>query len=216
MTNKELFKIWTSPNNIWTNWVRPTPFVSITNKLLSIPITFNLPPIIYVNELTNIKNTAIIVDLPNIESVEEGIALSKLGFIPIPIYNGTIEQKNAIATVDNTSIQIGLLQGAYKLKDCKNLDTASPAFLLDSNRTNRFKMNISIFDNSWDIYPQDLPSADFLIKKGISKIIVKCVSVQNDLNKILYTFQEKGLKIFCTDGYDIPYEIIIKKKNKGK
>ena len=88
---------------------------------------------------------------------------------------------------------------------------APPTFLLDSNRMNRFKMNVSVFDNSWDIYAQDLPSAEYFLKNGINKIIVRGEKIQKDLRKILYKFQKKGIKILYTNGYEEPKGVKIKK-----
>ena len=79
---------------------------------------------------------------------------------------------------------------------------APPAFLLDSNRMNRHKMNESIFDNSWDIYAQDMPSAEYLLNNGICKIIVISEKLQKDLKKILYKFQKKRIKIYLSSMYD--------------
>jgi hypothetical protein len=91
---------------------------------------------------------------------------------------------------------------------------AAPAFLLDSNRTHRFKMNVSVFDNSWDLYDQDIPSAEYFLNNGIYKIIVRGDKVQNDIAKILYKFQKKGIMIFFTKGYDEPTEVSIKKPSR--
>lgn len=210
MTGKDIFKIWAPVGAKWVNWVRPVPFVVINKYSKAYEFyDFTISNINYLNELP--ANTAIIVDLPGCDSIKEGIATAKLGFRPIPIYNGTNEQKGAMATVDNHTIEIGLIKGALELKKIKISNDAPPTFLLDSNRTHRFKMDISIFDNSWDIYAQDIPSAEYFLKNGINKIIVRGESIQKDLSKILYKFQKKGIKILFTNGYEEPKEVIIKK-----
>ena len=85
------------------------------------------------------------------------------------------------------------------------------AVSLDKNRTNRFKMDSSVFDNSWDIYDQDMPSAEYFLKNGIKKIIVRGASIQKDLRVILYKFQKKGIQIFFTNGYEKPSRMIIRR-----
>ena len=35
------------------------------------------------------------------------------------------------------------------------------------------KIDISIFDNSWDVYHQDLPTAEYFLNNGIKNIVVK-------------------------------------------
>lgn len=209
MTGKEIYRIWAPIGAKWTDWVRPVPFIEINDNLKSYKITdlsnFNISCI------NKNENTAVIVDLPGLESIKEGIALAKIGFRPIPIYNGTIEQEGAKATTDNKSIAIGLVYGASKLKEIELENDAPPAFLLDTNRMNRFKVNVSVFDNSWDIYDQDIPSAEYFLKNKINKIIIISNLVQKDLKKILYKFQKQGIQMYFTNGYEEPKKINIRK-----
>ncbi|MBQ3584414.1 MAG: hypothetical protein IJA27_06845 [Lachnospiraceae bacterium] len=208
MTNKEIFRIWAPAGKKWVDWVRPTPFVGMNEYSKQYNISnFTIPTIDYIDE--SYENAAIIVDLPGGESVLEGLALAKSGYRPIPVYNGTIEQPGARATVDNQSVGVALIWGATELRNIKIEDEALPAFLLDSNRMNRFKMEISLFDNSWDLYHQDLPTAEYFLKNGIRKIIIIGESVSKDLKKIFYGFQKKKIEIFLAKRYEKPKKIII-------
>ena len=210
MKGKDIYKIWAKENSKWANWIRPVPFVGINENMKIYEISdFVIPKIKYITEFE--KNTAIIIDLPGNDSIGEGLAIAKLGYIPIPIYNGTDEQPGAIATVDNNNIKLGLIKGSLELEKIKIENNALPVFLLDSNRVNRYKMDVSIFDNSWDIYPQDMPTAEYLLKNDISKIIVRAEKIQRDLSKILYKFQKRVIKVLFTDGYEEPKIIKIKK-----
>ena len=210
MTNRDIFKIWAPIDAKWTDWVRPVPFISINNGFEVHDYgNFKIEEIKYVSNL--LLDTAIIVDMPSYEGIKEGIALAKIGFRPIPLYNGADEQKGAIATNNNNEIETGLIWGAIELKKVNIDNNASPAFLLDSNRTNRYKMDISVFDNSWDIYDQDMPTAKYFLDNGINKIIVRANSIQRDLKKILYKYQKNGIKIFYTNGYDEPKQVKVKK-----
>lgn len=208
MTGKEVFQIWAPSGNKWVDWVRPVPFVGMKeySKMYNFS-NLTIPIIDFIDE--KFTDAAIIVDLPGVQSVQEGIALAQSGYRPIPIFNGTIEQQEARATVDNQSVGVALIWGAAKLAKIELEDDALPAFLLDSNRMNRFKMEISLFDNSWDVYPQDVPSAEYLIKNGINKIIIIGESVSKDLKKILYEYQKKHIQIFWTQGYETPKKITI-------
>lgn len=213
MTGRDIFKIWAPTGAKWTQWVRPVPFVGINENIKIYEISdFNISNIYYLEEL--VTDTAIIVDIPGNDSIKEGIALAKMGYRPIPIYNGTDQQKGAIATVDNYSIKVGLIKGAKELEKIKIDENAPPAFLLDTNRMNRFKMNISIFDNSWDIYSQDLPTAEYFFNNGIKNIIISSRIIQKDLSKILYKFQNKGINILFTNGYDKPKKVKINKPHE--
>lgn len=214
MTGREIFNIWAPRGCKWIDWVRPVPFVAIGNGLKEYGI-YNLMKndVIYTNKAS--KSTAIIVDLPGYESVEEAIELAKIGYRPIPVYNGTNEQEGAMATSDNTSVEIALMKGAIELEKIKLSDDAPPAFLLDTNRMIRYKMNVSVFDNSWDIYNQDMPSAKYLVESGIKKIIVRAdKKIQKDLKKILYKYQVAGINILFADSYKKPKKIIIRKPSK--
>jgi len=210
MADKNIYKLWAPKNTKWVDWVRPVPFIGISKVTqLSTNHNFKIVNINYVDELT--RDTAYIVDLPDYESVIEGLGLAKKGFRPIPLYNGTTPQPNAMSLVNNNAIQEALAWGTLKLKRMEIDDCAPPVFLLDSNRLLRFKMNASIFDNSWDLYEQDIPSYEYFLKNGITKIVVRAEKVQRDLARILYKFQKKGMVILLTNGYEYPKVIRIKK-----
>lgn len=215
MIGKDIFKIWAPIGAKWIDWVRPVLFIAINYSYKpNAIINFTIPDINYINELP--ENTAIFLDLPSHDSVEEGLALAKFGFRPIPLYNGTNEQHGSMALVDNHAIENALIWGADEIQKLNIPNDAPPAFLLDSNRMHRFKMNVSVFDNSWDLYDQDIPSAEYFLKNGINKIIVRGEKIQKDLIKILYKFQKKGIKILWTVGYEKPKDVIIKKLHKDK
>lgn len=210
MTVKEIYQIWAPPGKKWVDWVRPVPFAMIGEHSrqygfseLTIPRIKPLPQVY--------ADAAIIVDLPGDESVEEGIALAGIGYRPIPIFNGTIEQNGARATVDNHSVGVALCRGAENLFALEISDDALPAFLTDSNRMNRFKMEDSLFDNSWDVYAQDLPTAEYFLNQGIHKIVVVSDAVSKDLKKILYEFQKKKIHIYLTRRYDVIKKVRIHK-----
>ena len=208
MTEKEIFRIWAPVGKKWVDWVRPVPFVEINefSKMYHFS-NLTIPTIDCLEK--DAADAAIIVDLPGVESVKMGIALAKEGYRPIPIFNGTIEQKGARATVDNQSVGMALIWGASELSNIEISDDAQPAFLTDRNRMNRFKMEASVFDNSWDVYPQDIPSAEYFLENGIRKIIIIGESLSKDLKKILYKYQKKNIEIFLTKGYEAPKKIHI-------
>lgn len=194
MTNREAYKVWAPFGKKWTDWVRPVPFIAAQADVKGYHAgALCIPEIEFVDETW--KDAAVIVDLPGDESVEIGLALAKLGYRLIPIYNGTIEQENARATVDNQTVGAALLHGAEELAQIEIKDDALPAFLVDKNRLNRFKLDISLFDNSWDVYPQDIPSADYFLKNGIKEIIVISNALSRDLKAIFRKFRKKNIRI---------------------
>ena len=210
MTDRELYRIWAPLGKKWTPWVRPVPFVEIQEHSKEYNFTlFEVPPMDFPEE--KFPDAALIVDLPGAESVEVGIALAKEGYRPIPIFNGTIEQPGARSTVDNQTVGMGLICGAKELQQITLKDDAKPAFLLDSNRLHRHRIDVTVFDNSWDIYPQDMPSADYFIKNDIHKIVVIGDRICMDLKKIRYGYQKKKIEIYLQKGYAEPKKVRLRK-----
>ena len=214
MTGKEIYKIFAPNGAKWTEWVRPVPFVAIdiyNRKDISNWIDRK---VIFLEHYQ--RNTAIFVDLPNKESIELGIALAHIGYRPIPIFNGVDEQDGSRFTTNTYLIEESLINGAEKLKNIQLKSDATPAFLLDSMRTNRYRANESIFDNSWDLYGQDIPSVQYFKLNDISKIIVVGNEIQRDLRKIFFKFQDDGFEFYLTDGYSPVKKIILKKTLKER
>ena len=210
MTVKEIYKIWAPFGKKWVDWVRPVPFVEMNyyTKMYNYS-DFAISPVNYTDGTS--KDTAFLVDLPGMESVKEGLALARLGFRPIPIFNGTAEQTGARATTDNQSVSLALALGASELEKLEIEEDAMPAFLTDRNRLQRYKMDVSVFDNSWDVYHQDLPSAEYLWDNGVRKLVVVSETVAKDLKKILYVYQKKNIEIYLTNRYEQVKKVRIRK-----
>jgi len=214
MIGKEIFKIYAPEGAKWTEWVRPVPFVAIN--------TYNRKPIsdwldrkvIFLNQYE--KDTAIFIDLPGKESIELAISLALMGYRPIPLFNGTDEQEGSQATIDTYLIESCLINGSEKLKNIYLKENANPAFVLDSSRLNRYRAKESIFDNSWDLYKQDIPTAQYFKENGISKIIVVGDNINRDLRKIFFGFQDEGIEIYLTDAYHTAKKVILKKTLKER
>ena len=210
MSGKEIYKIWAPYNVDWSRWVRPVAFVDIDiEKELREYVDYDIPQIYYRDFLDN--HTAVILDIDAEQSVKEGIGFAFIGYRPVPLFNGTTPNIGVESVMNNELVEPLLLWGALELKELKIKDSALPVFLLDKNRMIRFKRDVSIFDNSWDIYPQDMPSAEFLLKHKINKIVLQSELMRNDICQILYKYQSKGIEIFFTDGYNIPKLVKIRK-----
>lgn len=212
MIGKEVYKTYAPIGAKWTDWVRPVPFVAID--------TYNREPIgnwvdrkvMFLEKYE--KDTAIFVDLPAKETIEIGIALAHVGYRPIPLFNGVDEQTGSQAIIETHLLERCLINGSEKLKNIKLENNANPAFLLDNSRTNRYRARESIFDNSWDLYKQDIPSLEYFKENGITKIIVVGEKIQRDLRKIFFKFQESGMKFFLTDGYLPINKVVLRKTIK--
>lgn len=214
MIGKEIYKIFAPADAKWVEWVRPVPFVAID--------TYNRTPAIDWQDRKSIfienyqSDTAIFIDLPGKEAIELSIDLAYKGYRPIPLFNGTDEQNGAQATTDTYLIESSLINGAKKLKDIHLKNDANPAFLLDYFRTNRYRAKESIFDNSWDLYKQDIPSAQYFKGNGINKIIIVSKEIQKDLKKIFLNFQDNDIKLYFTEGYLPAKNIVLHKTFKER
>ena len=214
MNGKELYKIYAPIGAKWVEWVRPVSFVAID--------TYNREPL---SNWTNRKvvflekyeeNTAIFLDLPGKESIELGVSLARLGYRPIPLFNGTNEQKGSKSTNNNHMIESCLINGAQILKGISIKKDANPVFLLDSRRTDRYRAKESIFDNTWDLYGQDIPSLEYFKENKIKRIIIAGNEIQRDLKKVFLNFQSAGIEIYLTDGYLKPQKVKLVKTMKER
>ena len=214
MLGKEIYKIYAPEQSKWSRWVRPVPFAAIDTYNRKMVLNWQDRKVLFLNKYE--KDVAIFIDLPGKESIELGIGMAKIGYRPIPLFNGTDEPIGASSILDTDLIENSLINGSEKLKHIQLKDDTNPAFLLDSSRTNRYRSKESIFDNSWDLYKQDIPTADFFKKNGINKLIVVGDIIQKDLRKIFFEFQDAGIEIYLTDGYLPAEKIILKKTMKER
>jgi len=201
------YKKWAPDNAKWTEWVKPVLFAS--NSPYKVYIPLDSLKIEWILEAS--YDTMIIVDLPGKIGVEEGMSLARLGYRPIPLYNGVCGPNRESMIVDVYDIICALNSYADELASLDLRNDAPPAFLLDSNRMNWTGNKAGKFDNRWCIFPQDMPSASFLLKNGIRKIIVRTQKIQDDLTHILLRYQENNIEI-----YKCGNDKIIEKKTISK
>ncbi len=209
MKDKDLYRIWAPSKHRWVDWVRPVCFLNIERLLVK---SFELIDVHYVDNYQ--ADMAIMIDLPAEESVLEGLSCAKLGYRPIALFNGTEAQAGSFAMVNQERIQQALVWGAPLLESLALSKEAAPVFLLDSNRILRFKQSMATYDNSWDLYNQDIPSPQMFLKHGINKILLRSFTLHRDLERIFYDFQKQGIQILYTNGFDEPQPIQIKKPPK--
>lgn len=192
MNNLEAYKIWALDDALWTQWAKPTMFSqepTIWNGIRQ----FEIPEVSW---FSFEHDAMIIVDLEGDESVRVGIALAELGFRPVPLFNGNRGSGEEIINVDD--LEMSLYWGAEKLARINLEKNAKPAFLLDARRMKDGK-RVNTFDNRWCVFPQDMPSAEYLIHNNIKKVIVNSNTIREDLSHILFRYQEKGIIICQTN-----------------
>ena len=82
MTNEECFNAWAPEQALWSQWAKPVLF---TQRLgLSSPALRSWSEPHEYLWLSQGSRTALVVDLPGVESVETGIAMARRGYRPIP------------------------------------------------------------------------------------------------------------------------------------
>ena len=212
MLGKDIYKCWYKENNKWCKWIKPTLFIDLDNQILKDVVDYEIPHIYYIDKLRD--DTAIIIDEDGDSSIKEGLALMNFGYILVPLFNSPYPLPNSKSLVSNLSIATLLIWGGTILKDKTVSDVAPPVFLLDKNRLNRYHKDKSIFDNSYDIYSQDLPSSNYFKNNGIKNIILKSDKINPDLNEILNKYRKNGLNILYTNGYETPKKAKLKKALK--
>jgi hypothetical protein len=193
-STQSAYKIW-APDGPWTPWAKPVLFAARPHGLkpdesgkLGIPDGVRLPAD---------KHTAVIVDLPGQRGVLESLALARDGFRPVPLYNGVVGDDGLPMTVDVRGLISALVRGAQTLQALSIAPDAPPVFMLDADRMNGSgAKNRGMYDNRWSVFPQDMPSAAYLLDRGIEKIVLCARSVQADLSHILYAYQKRGLDIY--------------------
>jgi hypothetical protein len=219
MNNIETFKIWSPDNALWTGWAKPVLFANeISNNFLA-DFTLKIPEVRWLSNFR--QNTALIVDLPEEKGIEESLALAGIGYRPVPLYNGVYEKKASLMAVDVRTLVRALFAGAEALAAMNIRNDAPPVFMLDSRRMSGFKTP-GTYDNRWCVFPQDMPSASFLLKQKINNVIVRTddevygSTIQNDLSHILCRYQEAGIKIYHVDKNDEVKSVTVKKPSQFK
>lgn len=196
--NLEVYKIWAPEDSIWTVWTKPVLFASMK---VCVNMPLEITKCEWINNIDD--NTMVILDLPGEESVLEALSLSKSGFRPVPLYNCVIGPRKS-SLVDADEIADMLSSGTEILKNLTINSNALPVFMLDSNRMAGKSKEPGKFDNRWCIFPQDMPSSNFLISKGIKRIIVRTSDIAEDLKHILLRYQEQKIRIYmCNDSLDL-------------
>ncbi len=205
------YRIWAPDNAAWSEWAKPVLFASAAPTLLNSPPEPPEPE--WAKSLG--RGTAIIVDLPGQDGVLEGLALTKAGFRPVPLYNG-VKGPGSAMLVDVSGIIAALFGGAKTLYKTKLPINAPPAFLLDSNRLNGLGKQPGKFDNRWCIFPQDMPSAAYMTRNGISTVVVRSDKVRDDLSHILFRYQKQGIKVHLCTGSPSIYMTNVKRPSSFK
>lgn len=210
MDASQLFETWAPPGSVWSLWAKPALFANIAANIV---ITGSPaagqeppPPPSSPREETRLRvledsATAFVLDLPGAQSVELGLALARAGYQPVPLFN-TAHHPSALVNVRPVLDQLNA--GAEELRRLGTRPGAPPAFLLDAGRSTLSPPSPGMFDNRWIVFPQDFPSATFLLSQGIRRVVLlqkasPSGQPRGDLAHVLRRWQEAGVEIYLQD-----------------
>ena len=153
--------------------------------------------------------TAVIVDISGVFSVENGLGLAKIGFRPVPLYNSILETKiDNLNTVDESNATIdALVSGAKTLEDLELSDDFPPAFLLDYKRGKEVVSADEMCDNKWSIKLGDMPDASYMKNASIKRLIIWSEGeIRKDLATIIDSYCDQGIEVLIFRDGQITYQ----------
>lgn len=225
MKPAELYNLWAPKDSIWSNWAKPVLFADHAFDNLPLSSTADLPLLNVAWAPPSDGSSAIVLDLPGAFVVWFAMALAQRGFRPVPLFNGVAGSRfgagplvlGASPLVDVSAIVSALHANAENLMTLQLRPDSPPAFLLDSNRQSGGAFpEPGRFDNRWCVFPQDFPSANFLLSKNIRSVVLVqqgFTEPKHDMAHVLLRWQEAGIQILsCNEpSQDQPAPIQIEK-----
>ena len=244
MTKQSIFDAWAPPSAIWSRWAKPVLF-SQMDSVARAENEGPEPPADLSWAVDSDRATAVVVDLPGAQGVTIALSLAAKGYRPVPLYNACPAPAGDTALVDVRPIITALASSASSLQSFGLPDEAPPVFLLDAKRNTAviapppdmvvdksanlppFLMDAKgdtavvtsssgTFDNRSISLPTDFPSANFLLSRGIRRIVLiqpRRTEPQADLSHSLLRWQQAGLTILAVaiDELDPPRPITVKR-----
>lgn len=200
MRKEECFALWAPAGVVWAQWAKPVPFVDLDPMLLAPapdPGDWSVPGL---ERAPTERNLAAVVDLRSEDAVRAGVMLARLGYRPVPLFNGT---DGPHATIDVDPLLRRLVSGAPLIAEAGLRPDAPPAFLLDARRMDPDLVpEPGRFDNRWVTLPQDFPSATFLLTHGVTAALLvqrDRTDPRPDLAHVLRRWQEAGVRLLAID-----------------
>jgi hypothetical protein len=220
MTREEIYDAWAPAESEWSQWVKPVLFAHLPDTAGPVgatPVEEGL--------LTGLPRsggeTALVLDLPKGLGAQMANALAQQRYRPVPLYNSCPPPKlsaypaaetdpsdilsptNTIvrAAVEVQPILDAIVANAAPLRTARLPAQAPPAFLMDSNRRIGQAGFVAVpgaFDNRSVSLPTDFPSANFLLSRGIRRIVLaqlKSIEPEADLAHTLLRWQQAGIAI---------------------
>jgi hypothetical protein len=236
MTGKQLFETWASNDSTWSQWVSPALFAQIDCADGSAEASVDAPAPIW-HEHKASPESAVVIDLPGADSIRLALVLAERGYRPVPIINASPGpvglqlnflpkpanvSPQSIVVLDMSSLVREICVGTAFLQKLTFASGAPPVFILDALRlrgTNPIRDDM--FDNRWMVFPQDFPSARFMVERKIKRVtLVQAEETQpsEDLSHVLLRRQEAGIEILAKTKGDVgaPSGITVSRPSRFK
>jgi hypothetical protein len=196
MWHEEVYDAWTPREGPWSDWVKPALFTQLQRAATSgasRDMSAPAPDTAWAPRAGD--GVALVLNLPGEESIARGLALLKLGYQPVPLFN-TTAAANAALRIDN--LVLALADGAELVRQAASRfgPSTPPVFLLDSLRLRTLRPGPGAYDNRWMVFPQDFPSGNLLQAHGLREaMIVTDETIDNDLDHVLRRWRRTGLRL---------------------
>ncbi len=197
MEKHKLFDVWSPSDSIWSPWVKPVLFAHFVERDCGVA-----PPVLadvdWAPPFTN--RTAIVVELPGVDSVAVGMALARLGYRPVPLFNACPPPAGSgSGVIDVGSILDTLVRSTPELAQLSLPFDAPPAFLLDAHRNLPLTApTAGSFDNRSIVFTTDFPSALFLHQQRLAAVLLVTDAsrlISRDLAGVLRTWQRGDISL---------------------
>ena len=131
MTKEEIFNAWAPEGVEWSAWAKPVLFAQWPDTVTPPATTpeWDEPDYLWLPQAAG--RTAIVVDLPAVESVRTGISFARRGYRPVPLFN-TSHGPSPVIEIAPLVLELG--RGARLLQTIAMGIGAPPVFLIDSAR----------------------------------------------------------------------------------
>jgi hypothetical protein len=222
MTAEEIFAVWAPDHSPWSLWAKPVLFAHMTaapqERQAAMQQTASLPPVpVWLPPAS--EKVALVIDCPGLQTVEIAMGAAGAGYRPVPLFNALPGPLRSPETEPNTTelsvlrppptydtalvdvwpIIYSLIAFTPVIEQLNIPSEAPPAFMLDAPRRSGFGPLVPRrFDNRSVSFPTDFPSANFLLSKGIKRVLLiqpRVDQPQPDLSHTLLRWQQGGIQI---------------------
>ncbi|MGH7285084.1 MAG: hypothetical protein ACRELY_26460 [Polyangiaceae bacterium] len=208
MNRDEAFDAWAPKGAPWSRWVKPILFTfadaasggessADDQHWIEEVVALESEEVGYPHRSSaRVRDIAVIVDLAGPSSVRAGLAMTREGFFPIPLFNAL---PHPSGVVDMMVVVNALVAGVAPRARAVLAETAPPSFLLDSRRHGgRVAVSPGVFDNRAVTFETDFPSPSRLQSAGVHRVVVVHEDrIAPDLVEMLATWQQNGIAIFA-------------------